>query len=411
VTASKGRRVLLVVLIAAVVAGVILLVRSGSPQHIVSTPTPAGKPTENHPALSAPAPIPPLPATDTGTVELCGHGTMSADEADPDAVFRQVGALTKATAARWLTALQNSGDLRSRAAGLLLEATVSAGDSTGPVAAQTLAAATQLAAGTEDPAVYALALSMCARSGGTDAEGACQPISLQRWAQMDPDNAVPWLFLAAAARAGHDAGAEANAFSQAAKAHKVDSYGDSLFAFADPELPQDATPLERSYFASEIIGVEAALWAPQYGIANQHCSLEAMQDSNVRQQCDSLAQLLVRKGTTLLDLGVGRRIGARAGWPGERVNEVLQEQHALMQAINQVTPSDNDKLWTCDAVNRVNAYMVQRVGLGEVGAAREVLERSGETVEAMAEKYGQYMDNLKREAARQAPQHSPPAAP
>ena len=100
-------RALLVLLLAAAVAGVILLLRSRSPQIIVSTQTAARKPSESHPALSAPAPIRPLPASDTGTVELCGYGRMSADTADPGAVFRQIGALSKATAARWLAALQN----------------------------------------------------------------------------------------------------------------------------------------------------------------------------------------------------------------------------------------------------------------------------------------------------------------
>jgi tetratricopeptide (TPR) repeat protein len=331
---------------------------------------------------------------------------MPADKEEPGSIFRQIGTLTKATAARWLAALQNSGDLRSRAAGLLLESKVTDGDS-GPRAEQIFTAAVQLAAGAEDPAVYGLAVSMCGRYIGTDAAGACQQISLQRWAQLDPDNAVPWLFLAAAAQASHDTGAEADAFSHAAKAHKVDSYGDSLFAFAEPELPQDVTPLARSYFAIEVIGVEAALWAPQYGAVNQHCSREAMQDSNVRQQCDSLAQLLVRNGTTLLDLGLGRNIGARAGWSSERVNELAQQQDALRQAITQLSPSDDDKLWTCDAVSRMNAYMSQRVRLGELGAAREVLERSGETDEAMHQKYLQYLDAIRREAPWQEPQNFP----
>jgi len=69
-----------------------------------------------------------------------------------------------------------------------------------------------------------------------------------------------------------------------------------------------------------------------------------------------------------------------------------------MQAMIQQSPSDQDTLWTCDAVSRVNAFMLQRVRLGEVGAARELLERSGETVEVMAQRYTQYLDNLKREA-------------
>ncbi len=68
------------------------------------------------------------------------------------------------------------------------------------------------------------------------ADGACRQLSLQRWARMDPDNAVPWLSLAGKARGRHDSAAEADAFSHAATAHKSDSYSDSVFAFAEPPL-------------------------------------------------------------------------------------------------------------------------------------------------------------------------------
>src|SRR5262249_3197170 len=151
-----------------------------------------------------------------------------------------------------------------------------------------------LAAGSEDPAVYAIALSMCGPADRADTSSACRQLSLERWARLDADNAVPWLLLAGEARVRHDSKAEADAFGQASKAHKVDSYRASLYAFSEPALPQDVTPLERAYLATEVIGVEAALPSPQDRAASQHCS--SMRDDNVRQECDSLAELLVTKG-------------------------------------------------------------------------------------------------------------------
>jgi hypothetical protein len=61
-------------------------------------------------------------------------------------------------------------------------------------------------------------------------------------------------------------------------------------------------------------------------------------------------------------------------------------------------------------VRRVNAYIVQRVRRGELGALRDALERSGETVEAMAQKYTRYLDNLRRDALSRAQQNSPETA-
>jgi hypothetical protein len=126
-----------------------------------------------------------------------------------------------------------------------------------------------------------------------------------------------------------------------------------------------------------------------------------MQDSTVRQQCDSLAELLVTKGANLLDLETGKTIGERAGWPNERVRHLVLEQHALMQAIIEQGPSDNDETWTCDAVGHLNAWVIQRMRLGELGAARDVLERSGETLEEMAKQYNQHTVNVLRDALRQ----------
>lgn len=408
---SKARTVLLVFSILVIMVVAILIVRGRSqPKAIASIEPPTRMPAASPPVGAPHANSAPPRANSASTLEVCGYGQVPIDKNDASAIFQRVGALTKGAGTRWLSALQNSGDLRARVAGLLLEGKVTGGDSLRPVEEQTRNEVVQLAAGSGDPAVYAMALSMCNTVAATDAESACRELSLQQWSRIDPDNAVPWLLLAGKARSRHDSAAEAEAFSHAATAHKIDSYSDSVYAFAEPELPQDVTPLERSYLATEVIGVEAAIGLPQYSVASQHCSSNAMQDSKVQLQCKSLAELLVTKGTNLLDLALGKTIGARAGWPSERVKELVLEQHALMQSIIQQAPSDNDKMWTCDAVSRANAYVIQRVRMGELGAARDGLERSGETIEEMAQKYNEYTDNLRRDALRQEQQKSPDAA-
>jgi hypothetical protein len=276
-----------------------------------------------------------------------------------------------------------------------------------PVSEQTQDEAVQLAAGTQDPAVYAMALAICDSAAGTDANSPCRRLSVGQWTQLDPDNSAAWLLLAGRARASHDGAAEAEAFSHAASAHRIDSYGDSLFAFAEPELPQDVTPLARSYFATEVNGVAMVARLSPYTIASQYCSTDPLKDNSVRNQCDSLAELLVTKGTNLLDLGLGTAIGARVGWPKDRVNSLQLEQHALMQTIVQEDLHDSAKPLSCEAVGRADAYVQQRVQLGELGALREVLERSGESAEAMAQRYSQHMDSIRRDALRQA-QEKPP---
>jgi hypothetical protein len=403
---SKGRAAPVFLSIFVVLVIAMVPARSRGPGTISPGAPSAHMPAATHPAVGGHAYVPPSTVDAGATVEVCGYGNLPIDNKDPGAIFRRIGELTKGAATRWLSALQNSDDLRARMAGLLLEGKVTGGEPLRPATAQTRDEAVQLAAGSEDPAVYAMAILMCESSPAADADSACGRLSLQRWAQMDPDNAAPWLLLAGKARARQDGAAESDAFSHAATAHEIDSYSGSAFAFAEPEFPHDATPLERSYLAIEAVGVETATGFSQYSIALHHCSADAMPDNIVRRQCGSLAELLVTKGSNLLDLGVGTSIGARAGWPTARVNKLMLEQHALMQAImNQAVPYE-DKPWACDAVSRVDAYLRRAVRLGELGAAREVLDRSGDSVETMAQKFSQNTDNIKREASRREQENS-----
>jgi hypothetical protein len=386
------------VLVIAVLIVLALLFRGRS--HPVTAPL---RVSQDVPMKSSPVAVPPLidskPLPDNfSKLEICGFGKVPLDTTDSFAVYKYLGAKTKKAAESWLSALLNSGDYRARAAGLFLEGKITGGLALRSIAEPTRDALVQLAVGAGDPAIYSLAVYACRDRLDDPADSACRQISLSGWARMDPDNAVPWLLLAGKAREGQNVAAEADAFNRAARANRIDAYSNSLYAFAEPELPKDTTPLERWYFATEVIGIEAATGLPHYHVASTHCSVEAMQDSNVRQQCNALAELLVTQGTTVLDLMLGARIGARAGWPKQRVNRLTQEHNALMQAINEATPTASDDLWSCNGVHLGNAYVSQRVRLGEVGAARDALDRSDETEQELARRWTETMDKLQHDA-------------
>lgn len=353
-------------------------------------------------------PAAPKLATPTTTLEICGFGRVPIDTSDPFAAGRFLAGHTDKAGRRWLNALLNSDDVRARGTGLFLEsklmrihANEQGSDPVQPLEDQSRDALVQLAIGANDPAVYAMAFYACNADTQPVPSGSCQQISLDRWAALDADNAVPWLLAARQARARNDATTEAAAFSRAANAHKTDGYNFSLYAFAEPELPSDATPLDRAYLAVELIGIESAVGSLQYHSASLHCSDAAMQDDGVRQQCAAVAELFVSKGTNLLDLGFGARLGARAGWPKARVASLMDERDALMQVIEQVGPGNSDDQWTCDDVSRGNAYMNQWARWGELGAARDALEWSGETVADLAQKQRDFIDKMRRDAQRE----------
>src|ERR1700689_2059555 len=172
----KARSGLLVLFIVAILVVVACLVRGRSPQPVASVEIVRATPTENQPVGQQPAVARHPTANNLDTVEVCGYGQVPIDKSDASAIFQHVGILTKGAETRWLSALQNSGDLRARVAGLLLEGKVTGGDSLRPAAEQTRNDVVQLAAGAGDPAVYAMAISMCDASAASDPNSACQQI-------------------------------------------------------------------------------------------------------------------------------------------------------------------------------------------------------------------------------------------
>ncbi len=333
----------------------------------------------------------------SGEIEVCGVGKVKIDRDDWMATAKYFETLTRKSRMRWLSAMRNGDDYRVRATGLYLEGTLDRdAPHKDPEAARD--ELVQLAVVTKDPAVFALAYTRCSKDLQESASpGACPQLSLDQWTRTDADNAVPWLALAAKARRENDSAAEAAAIDHAAQAHQYESYSWSLSSFAEPAIPSDVTAAERWYLAVEMIGWEAAMQMP-YRPLFQYCSGDAMKDAAVRRRCNALAELLVAKATTLVDFSVGKSLGARAGWPAERIGNLTQQFNASMQAISQATSSDPDHQWSCDSVARGNAYMSEWSRLGELGYAREAIERSGETVAELSRKHIEFVDKLMRDA-------------
>jgi hypothetical protein len=356
------------------------------------------------PALPKPpaGPDEPRTASPATPLDICGLGKVPLDASDPFAAGHYLAVVTSKARARWLFNLLHSDDARARATGLLLQDKLTDSGDVQPIADQKRDALVQLAVATRDPAIYAMAVYACNTYSDPSPVGSCQQISLKGWTVLDADNAVPWLLLAGKAHAAHDAATESAAFVQAAGAHKSDAYNFSLYSFSESALPNDASPLERWVLATEMMGIESATGAPHYASASKLCSADAMQDTEVRQHCDALAELLVSMGTTLADLSIGARIGARAGWATTRVTALAEQRDALMGAVTQATASGHDDLWSCDAIRRGNAYMSQWARLGELGAARESLERSGETVPDLAQQQRDFIDAMLGDAQRRA---------
>jgi hypothetical protein len=183
-----------------------------------------------------------------------------------------------------------------------------------------------------------------------------------------------------------------------------------LFSFAQSAIPDDVTAADRWILTLDVIGVQAAMPMP-YQPLLQYCSREAMSDATVHQQCNAVADLLVNKTKTLLELSEGKSLGMRLGWPPEIIDKLTQQLHASVQALAQTSPSDPEQQWSCDSVARGNAFMSDWDRLGERGLAKEAIERSGETVAELSSKFTDRLEKASREAAASAQSESAVAQP
>jgi hypothetical protein len=290
---------------------------------------------------------------------------------DAGDVSQYVFDMSHETYERWKAEMIGGSDVRARAVGLSLQRVDDI--SAGSLAADTsLEQLVELATTARDPIVYGIAVGVCKTGLADDAVPACRRLSLSEWAKIDPDNAVPWLANAAAARDNGDSWAESVAFARAAQTHKVDNYSDASLSVALAALPADAARPERIVAETHLIGYDAALARPDIREISRYCSDTALQQAQIHDQCDTVAQLLVDHGGTLLNFFLGRSIGKRVGWPAGRLDELARERDAL---VGLLTPN-GDQEWSCNYMARADEFVQRRAQVGELAALRELRAKS-----------------------------------
>ena len=231
----------------------------------------------------------------------------------------------------------------------------------------------KMATTTRDPQVYALAFNTC--RPGQPSEGACQLLSAEQWARLDPGNATPWSFVLAQAGLRRDVATQNEALYRIATSTRSDQYFFRLSRVVIDHMPDDDSsgPVALT-LATEVIGVEASYWLPGYQAMLDQCRRPALRDSNRRQTCNAVAELLVERGDTLLERGVGARIGSQIGWPAERIDRLRGEAiayEASRDAANSFKPAN-----ACADIRRDLDTVRRNARLGEAGALREWVAES-----------------------------------
>lgn len=247
-----------------------------------------------------------------------------------------------------------------------------------------------------DPVIYAMALRGCTLQMDTR-EGACTLISAEQFAALDPDNQAAWLLVAGAARARNDEVALSDALYRASKAMRSDTYFGAAAALAQASWPSGTRPLSKMLVSTQIIGVESGVdIGSRLSVVLAECSPKAVADPARRQLCSDIAERLVGAGTTLLEVQLGLGIGERSGWPADQVRALRDQTHALQQALSERVLAGDSR---CEMVRNSNEHVADVGRMGEMGAARLAMERSGQSREVLAQKFNRFISTAAAAAA------------
>ena len=405
--AARGRGLALTGggLVLALVAGLVWLATDApgtTPASAPARPQPVGQSPAATPAKAVPMALAASQVVKSppGQVEACGIGILSDTAWNRSPRRDAFNAAVRASRLRTVTALKASADPLAQGLALAMESRGSEVAADEPVrcdgpdcpaaspknesvaAAQRRVAANtaprdvlaRLALTSRSPELYGLAWRVCSTDGAQDAASACRMLSAEQWAQLDPDNAVPWASVLERARLRHDDDTAANALYRMSVSRTVDSRAGRLPGLALANVPAGTSALETEAVVADVAAREGDGWSVRLSAqSTEECTAAVVRDTNRWQRCDALAQALWQHGRKTLDLLTAARIGKAVGWGPERLQPMEDEAAALSFVSTETLGS----ALSCDAVRRRISHFDESGRLGEVALARRMIAASG----------------------------------
>jgi hypothetical protein len=300
-------------------------------------------------------------------------------DASADELARAVADYSVALRSRWLAnAHRHAADLAAAAASAASAAASEPfGDfqlptaETPAVQAAAQARAERLvdtATATTDPRVYAMAMRLC-RPFHVGPPPSCSRLSLAQWARLDPANAAVWLELFEDATSRRDTPAANEALHRMATATSFDSrYGLVAGAVVAHAPNDDRSALPAFTLAVEVVGLEAAFWLPGLQSLVAACGGTALDDTNRRETCSRVAELMAEATDTLITPSIATAIGRKLGWPQARLDAHKAELSQLYERASAMIDDANPL--GCPTLKRQLDHL-ERVGrMGEIAALR-----------------------------------------
>ena len=239
-----------------------------------------------------------------------------------------------------------------------------------------LAELAALAGRTTSAEVYGWAWTACSMAlHKVWAPAGCVGLSTQRWAQLAPDSAWPWLAQATQARLAGDVAGEVNAMHRAAGASNWRSDSGRLLRPLLAAQVQGLQGLPRLHSELQALLTDITLTINLPTGLGSYCG-RAM-DANRQQTCAVMADRLLSQADNLLHLSLGITLAERSGLPALRTAALRQEHEQLMKqspGLEGVLAAS--AVTACAGMAQMRQHINRQAVLGELGALRERLAAS-----------------------------------
>jgi len=256
----------------------------------------------------------------------------------------------------------------------------------------------RLATSTSDADAYAMAMYSCGPTLAKTSHDDCALLSSAQWAKIEPDNAVPWLYLGAEAERRRDRSGLEAALFRASKSRYSDPHIDAISRLLASDAYERVPPPVQPRLAVALLGVQAALPLAALQVATQYCGGSAPTDSRA-ETCGDLAALLIEHGRTAIEVFVGSKIAERIGWSDSRLSALHDDADAMRWRLYMAPQSLQEHvLLSCDSLQQLRRTMTAAAQLGEAGAVRRDLAESGVSASQAAE---QWRAETRRKASEQ----------
>jgi len=290
-------------------------------------------------SYSEPLPAAPVASASTSPdmAELCGFGKV-----DSEQIPAALEAAADMTLVRVVDEFVRARDPRKRALGLATQAWIDAEAADRRVMAQdpkkcletplcdeqiaeafaraatpSIEALAKLAINTQDPQVYVTAMRACRSIIVDSPPSICSSLTLDQWAQVDPDNAMVWMLQARAARMRKDMIGFEDALQRAAHAKFFDRrptpYGEILAKIDEPSQPVRTLAVGR--LADADARHDPGEFYSNFTNVMRHCGKQS--ELGRRELCNDLAHVLLELSSDSLAVEVAAGF-ADNGW-AERI--------------------------------------------------------------------------------------------